>query len=468
MNSTYLLIFIIFIAFGCRPRANSNLKITNGKELAANQQYPSVVRLASAFWGTNKEGTYEWQYKWCTGVWLSDQVVVTAEQCVWHSQYAINWVFIMAGAGSGGISSAKSIVRQSQMQNATQMPTYQGMKNPLGLAAILFGKGSSKHYAPVAATTPNSGTKVSLVGYGATEIKASTITDHTPPIVVGENSIRQTSPYIMIDDEGDSTQGGRSLAVDGDMGSPLVFGDQIQAIAVDLTQNEKGIWFNRYVSLSQGPGKDFLTKLNTAGLLAQNLEAKQQANSKKLLVSTTQAELDKEPRPNGKFTMPNGIITAAAANYDWRNNTTYMPIAGVSPDPKPNVPPPINPDQEHQEKQGNQGNQLPLGQGIFADKSCGTDSKIKDRQKIVIVSAEWCGPCGKYHATVDSDPTVKENTKDKLFITWDDDACKNTTRLYEVTKLPTTLIIDAKGQLKASQPGVMSANGLVQWINRKW
>lgn len=422
----------------CRPRDKGSLKITNGQVTDTKaQQYPAVVRIATAV--VDKTGKFKDDYKWCTGVWLGDQVILTAEECVWHPEYgAQDQVFITAGFGSG--AKPKSIVRQSVVGPA---PTsVSDVKHPLGLAALLFEKNTSPFHVPISSAVTPLKAEVQLIGYGATTVKSSTDMGTKSS---GKNLIVKTvdpnptgaQRFIEIEAKDNGKEAGKSLAVDGDMGSPLIYNFEVQALAVDFATRPNGTTvFNRYQSLLDDIGRGFLNKVAAENkLIIRNL------NGKDPLINAPGAHLEVRP----------GEMDLRIKQPEATPTPTPVPTVNPQPTQQPSTPPTSNDPKEFEFTNLQQAQTKAAGKKIIAQ-----------------FSATWCGPCQMMHSNVLYTPAVRQARAGYVFVYIDVDQNPDLSQKYGIGSIPNSMILNADGSVVngSSAVGGMSQSGYIQWFKQ--
>lgn len=448
ISISYFLLALLTLD-GCRPRNQGDLKITNGQAAdKKSQQYPAVVRIATAV--VDKAGKFKDDYKWCTGVWLGEQVILTAEQCVWHPEYgALDQVFVTAGFGSG--AQPKSIVRQSVV--GPLPPNVSGVNHPLGLAALIFDKGMSPFHVPISSAVCAVNSEVQLIGYGATIVKSSTDMGTKSSgknkivKVVDPNPMGQQR-FIEIEAKDNGKEAGKSLAVDGDMGSPLIFNYEVQALAVDFATRPDGTTvFNRYQSLLDDNGRGFLNKVATDNkLIIRNL------NGKDPLINTPGAHLEVRP-----------------GEMDLR---VKQPEATPKPTPTPTITPIVNPQPTQQPTQPNVPNTPPPTSNDpkefeFTDLKK-AQAKAAGKKIIAQFSATWCGPCQMMHSGVLYSPSVRQARAGYVFVYLDVDQNPDLAQKYGANSIPNSMVLNSDGSVVqgSSTVGQMSQAGYIQWFKK--
>ncbi|HDZ22141.1 hypothetical protein LCGC14_0302150 [marine sediment metagenome] len=84
-------------------------------------------------------------------------------------------------------------------------------------------------------------------------------------------------------------------------------------------------------------------------------------------------------------------------------------------------------------------------------------AEAKQRNTVILVDAyaEWCGWCKKLETDTLSDPRVQERMKGFTLLKINTDEQPDLARRFGVTGLPTTLVLNAEGEVVFSQPGYM-------------
>ncbi len=92
------------------------------------------------------------------------------------------------------------------------------------------------------------------------------------------------------------------------------------------------------------------------------------------------------------------------------------------------------------------------------------DSEVLDSKIPVVVDiwAEWCGPCRMYG------PVIEEVSKDYdgkvKFVKVNADECERVVQKYNVTSIPTTLLVKG-GEIKGMNVGAVPREALKKWIS---
>jgi thioredoxin 1 len=82
---------------------------------------------------------------------------------------------------------------------------------------------------------------------------------------------------------------------------------------------------------------------------------------------------------------------------------------------------------------------------------------------VVDIWASWCGPCRLFGPIFED--VEKEYAGKVKFVKLDADANEKTVSSFNVSSIPTTLLI-VKGQLKAMNVGAVPKETLKKWINQ--
>jgi thioredoxin 1 len=91
------------------------------------------------------------------------------------------------------------------------------------------------------------------------------------------------------------------------------------------------------------------------------------------------------------------------------------------------------------------------------------DAEVLDSKVPVVVDiwAEWCGPCRMYG------PIIEEVSKDYegkvKFVKVNADECERVVQKYNVTSIPTTLLVK-NGEIKGMNVGAVPREALKKWI----
>jgi thioredoxin 1 len=91
------------------------------------------------------------------------------------------------------------------------------------------------------------------------------------------------------------------------------------------------------------------------------------------------------------------------------------------------------------------------------------DSEVLDSKIPVLVDiwAEWCGPCRMYSPVIDE---VSKDYEGKIkFVKVNADESEKVVQKYNVTSIPTTLLVKA-GEIKAMNVGAVPREALKKWI----
>ena len=141
----------ILLSSCASTKDETTLKITGGK---LTQSHPAVVRLLIQS-GENQEI--------CTGTFISDSVVLTAAHCL--------------NRASGDLVKFGDATALSYQRNPKFMYHIPGIPGldatELDMALVRFQKGTSSSYLSIAQSAAKAGERVSIVGYGLSELFAS-------------------------------------------------------------------------------------------------------------------------------------------------------------------------------------------------------------------------------------------------------------------------------------------------------
>ncbi len=92
------------------------------------------------------------------------------------------------------------------------------------------------------------------------------------------------------------------------------------------------------------------------------------------------------------------------------------------------------------------------------------DAEVLDSKVPVLVDiwAEWCGPCRMYSPVIDE---VSKDYEGKIkFVKVNADESEKVVQKYNVTSIPTTLLVKA-GAIKAMNVGAVPREALKKWIS---
>ena len=92
------------------------------------------------------------------------------------------------------------------------------------------------------------------------------------------------------------------------------------------------------------------------------------------------------------------------------------------------------------------------------------DAEVLDSKIPVLVDiwAEWCGPCRMYSPVIDE---VSKEYEGKIkFVKVNADDSEKVVQKYNVTSIPTTLLVKA-GEIKAMNVGAVPREALKKWIS---
>jgi thioredoxin-like negative regulator of GroEL len=92
------------------------------------------------------------------------------------------------------------------------------------------------------------------------------------------------------------------------------------------------------------------------------------------------------------------------------------------------------------------------------------DGKVR-RPIVLTFSARWCGWCRKMDSTTFQDPAVDELAKQFLFVKVDSEGDPALAARFQVRGLPHTFVLDGNDRAIGSQPGYLSAEALVKFVN---
>ena len=91
------------------------------------------------------------------------------------------------------------------------------------------------------------------------------------------------------------------------------------------------------------------------------------------------------------------------------------------------------------------------------------DTEVLDSKTPVVVDiwAEWCGPCRMYGPIIED---VSKDYEGKVkFVKVNADDCEKVVQKYNVTSIPTTLLVKG-GEIKAMNVGAVPREALKKWI----
>ncbi len=93
--------------------------------------------------------------------------------------------------------------------------------------------------------------------------------------------------------------------------------------------------------------------------------------------------------------------------------------------------------------------------------------QAKASKKLVFVEfgAGWCSPCWQMKREVFPDPQVQEALADFISVHIDVDAQPEVANRHGVEMLPTLVVLDHQGTVRAHWPGGMSAAELLRFLN---
>lgn len=241
---TYLLIASIIAAMACKRNESSPL-VKGGDEVKnvySNPEFPSLVALATETSWINETPAS------CTGVYVSQGVVVTAAHCI----SAIHGGVVMMGLNSG--ESNKNNARYSILKSVAH-PQFSAAKHDIGY--VTFSSYVPKQFVPAQVASDELKLKkdeeLTIVGYGVKKTDAKT-TARMP--------MKTILPFIELKDgllKLDASKG--SGACYGDSGGPAYYKQDGKHILVGITQGGEGNCgseTNRYTDIR--PYVDWLEK----------------------------------------------------------------------------------------------------------------------------------------------------------------------------------------------------------------
>ena len=83
---------------------------------------------------------------------------------------------------------------------------------------------------------------------------------------------------------------------------------------------------------------------------------------------------------------------------------------------------------------------------------------------LVDVWADWCGWCHKLDRDTLSNAAVQEKLREFTLLKLDADKHQEVAQHYQVTGLPTTLVLTEKGEVVAAQPGYMPPEEYLKFL----
>ncbi len=92
-------------------------------------------------------------------------------------------------------------------------------------------------------------------------------------------------------------------------------------------------------------------------------------------------------------------------------------------------------------------------------------AKATNRKIFVDFYAEWCGPCKLLAAEVFPLPEFKKLSKDLVFCKIDVDAQPAVSKAYNITAMPTQMVVDAEGKVIGTKVGYGGVSDFFNFIN---
>lgn len=253
MRSTVFGLFFLLAACGpAELSSESNLNITNGKEISASE-YPGVVAIKGGCLSRGKMS--------CTGVFITPRVLLTANHCVdkpdkWPLDSEGFWREA-AESDEGGVCADQVLTNHSDTRR---------LRDRRGdLALLVFKEDVAPKIYPIAARGPAAGDDIVIVGYG--RYNAEEKGTHGDKRV-GYNVVRKRDDgLIRISGaaESSSFDGTDSVSASGDSGGPMFYRDNLVGITSSgiIMRNRK---LSKYVDLNGGHARDFFRKARSLGI----------------------------------------------------------------------------------------------------------------------------------------------------------------------------------------------------------
>ncbi len=253
MKTTVFSIFFLLVSCGqAKQPSESNLNITNGKQISASE-YPGVVAIKGGCLSRGKMN--------CTGVFITPRILLTANHCVDKPE---KWPLDSEGfwkeapiSDEGGVCADKVLTNHSDTRR---------LRDRRGdLALLVFREDVAPETYPIARRSPEAGDDIVIVGYGRYDAEEKgTHGDKR----VGYNVVHKRDDgliRVLGTAEPSSFDGTDAVSASGDSGGPMFFRGNLVGITSSgiIIRDRK---LSKYVDLNGDHAKDFFRKAHRLGI----------------------------------------------------------------------------------------------------------------------------------------------------------------------------------------------------------
>lgn len=253
MKSIVYGMFFLLAACGqAELPSESNLSITNGKEISASE-YPGVVAITGGCLSRVKMN--------CTGVFITPRLLLTANHCVDKPE---KWPLDSDGFWQNvPKSEAEGVCAERVLTNHSDTRRPRDRRDDLAL--LEFGEDVAPETYSIGRRGPESGDEIVIVGYG--RYNAQQKKTHGDKRV-GYNVVRKRADGLIRlvgTAESSTFDGMDSASASGDSGGPMFFRDKLVGITSSgvVLRNRK---LSKYVDLNGEPARDFFRMARSLGI----------------------------------------------------------------------------------------------------------------------------------------------------------------------------------------------------------
>ncbi len=237
--------------------ATSTFAIVGGRLISDSEQ-PSVVQI-SVYTENDDIGS-------CTATQISSNTILTAAHCVYHEEYLKNGdVYQIYNINSKVVAFAnKHVFIHPEYSKLSDRE-----KSKHDLAIVYFPDANFKNISPISFQLPHKDSKLTLVGYGKTDIYffSDTAKKEGPNFL--EHPLSEIQPLVKIRPKFRNIFGAyeTDLAAPhfGDSGGPLLYKNSVIALASQISVYPYLIYFEvepKYTSVMEKSNRNFINSVS--------------------------------------------------------------------------------------------------------------------------------------------------------------------------------------------------------------